>query len=192
MKATLLNSDSLLPQFNVVDCQIRGIKKEHRQMYIDDFINEIDEGDDIMDFSVCVTEDQVEDFDYIDYYNWTFDEDNYHEELRNITNHDKHEAFLIVFYNANWQGSTGIRIERDYRKILDFDYDVTIYHKATEETMRQFNVFKVYSHDVPMGGTCLVVGLTYEELELVEDKSWEEQSRIAKAYINLYRQALEE
>jgi hypothetical protein len=193
MKATLLESDSFPEQFNLVDCQIRGIKKEYRQMYIDDFINEIDEDEDIMDFSVCVTEDQVEDFDYVDYYyDWRFDEDNYYEELRQITNPDKHEGFLIVYYNANWQGSTGIRIEKNWRNILNFDYDVTIYHKATEEESRQFNVFKVHSHDVPMGGTYLVIGLTYEELEVVENKTWEEQSRIAEAYLNLYKKALEE
>ena len=172
--------------------RLGDIKKEYREECIDMYEITLEEGDDeetreandniIIDGGVSI--DNIENFDRDLEYD--FDEWEYNDFVKGILNpKNKYAGFLLFFGGSTWDGRDGYRIEKKAEKVLSFDYDVHIdYAKRSPDS--KVNCFTVYSHDVPMGATLTVVGVTRAELNKAEDLSDYEGFEAAVAFIKSF------
>lgn len=177
---------SILKDFMTVYCQVMGLKREFERDYIED-------GFEPEDYE-CVWESMVEDYNYCNDDSWYFEQDEWNYYLKDITNAKTYKHFLIVYYGANWRNQVGYKFVDDYSKVLDFDYDVSIYHLAKDENKafggkydNKFNVFNVSSHDIPMGNDYIIIGLTDKQYEDIVDKDFNSIIEYANKYYEKYK-----
>ena len=84
----------------------------------------------------------------------------------------EYNHYLIVGYNSDWRGRTGYSLVNDVIDTVLRNYDVTQNIIGVTNSRKSLLIME-YSHDVPMGHKTLIVGLTDNEYEKLENSSYE-------------------
>ena len=82
--------------------------------------------------------------------------------LSNLMNYKKYDYFLVVLFNATWNGASGYKIFKDYFNAFFRDYDNTMYYVGGTKGGKAITL-REYSHDKPLGYNSAIVGLTERE-----------------------------
>lgn len=86
--------------------------------------------------------------------------------------------YLVVARGCRWNGASGYMFTDEITKTCERSYDVSL--DLVEEGKNAIKC-RESSHDVPMGGTTYIIGLTEEEFELLEEKELDKLIEIAEA-----------
>lgn len=86
--------------------------------------------------------------------------------------------YLVVACGCRWDGASGYMFTDEITKTCERSYDISL--DLVEEGRNAIKC-REYSHDVPMGGTTYIIGLTEEEFELLEEKELDNLIEIAEA-----------
>lgn len=123
--------------------------------------------EDYMDYVICderTIDKYAESWDNVTY-NYT---DDYEIDLfiNDLMNCKAYNHYLVVGYNCTWNGASGYKICNDYKECFIRDYDVSMYVRGSSAKGKYLQLVE-YSHDVPMGHTTLVIGLTEQEYQKI-------------------------
>ena len=110
------------------------------------------------------------------------DEEEINEFVENLMNYKKYSHYLVVLFNATWTGSSGYKIFDNYFDTFYRDYDVTMYYKNGTKGGKAITLTE-YSHDVPMGHNSVIIGLTENEYNKLENKDIEEIIAFGRKFI---------
>ena len=86
--------------------------------------------------------------------------------------------YLVIACGCRWNGASGYMFTDEIAKTCERSYDVSL--DLVEEGRNAIKC-RESSHDVPMGGTTYIIGLTEEEFELLEEKELDKLIKIAEA-----------
>ena len=86
--------------------------------------------------------------------------------------------YLVIACSCRWNGASGYMFTDEIAKTCERSYDVSL--DLVEEGRNAIKC-RESSHDVPMGGTTYIIGLTEEEFELLEEKELDKLIEIAEA-----------
>jgi hypothetical protein len=89
---------------------------------------------------------------------------------------NEHPYYLVFASGCRWNGASGYKICTNINDTVYRDYEVTL---TLEEQGKDCIKCRESSHDVPMGSTTIIIGLTNEEYEKLEDASFEEVEKFA-------------
>lgn len=118
--------------------------------------------------------------EYIDYDSMEFDEDSFEEILENKIG--KYPYYLVFANSCTYNGMDGYKICNNIISTCSRPYEISLY--LEKEINGKAIVCKESSHDVPMGSTTIIVGLTNEEYEKLEDANFSEIEEFANKYID--------
>ena len=86
--------------------------------------------------------------------------------------------YLVIACSCRWNGASGYMFTDEITKTCERSYDISL--DLVEEGKNAIKC-RESSHDVPMGGTTYIIGLTEEEFELLEEKELYKLIEIAEA-----------
>jgi len=86
--------------------------------------------------------------------------------------------YLVIACGCRWNGASGYMFTDEITKTCERSYDISL--DLLEEGRNAIKC-RESSHDVPMGGTTYIIGLTEEEFELLEDKELDKLIEITEA-----------
>ena len=86
--------------------------------------------------------------------------------------------YLVIACGCRWNGASGYMFTDEITKTCERSYDISL--DLVEEGRNAIKC-RESSHDVPMGGTTYIIGLTEEEFELLEDKELDKLIEITEA-----------
>ena len=141
---------------------ILNIKEEYR----DDFSMEYAvEEDDSMLVNIWLTdvEEMCIDSSEIEYCMGSdFDKYVFKDFIEYIIKPFKH--YLVCAYNSNWLKQTGYKIADSIEDAFYRDYNVSQYYRGGSSGGKSICITE-YHHDVPMGHSTMIIGLTNKEYE---------------------------
>lgn len=91
-----------------------------------------------------------------------FDEFLYDDLVCNLIKEYNH--YLVCAYSCTWNGADGYKIADDIKDALIRDYDCSQYFVGGSRGGKSI-VIREHSHDVPMGHSTIIIGLTDKEYE---------------------------
>lgn len=109
----------------------------------------------------------IENWDNIDY-DYT-DEIEYYDTIDYLMDNKKYDKFLVVLFNARWNGASGARIFDNYEDCFNRGYDCSMFVSGSSKTGKYLKL-REYHHDVPMGHSSIIIGLTDREYQKLENK----------------------
>lgn len=129
----------------------------------------------------------IYDFDYLDSYDdieyeYT-DESDIEYFLSELMDSKKYSRFLVVAFNCTWNGASGYSFKDDYIDCFVRSYDSTMYVTGSSRSGKYLELRESH-HDVPMGHTTIVIGLTDSEYEKLENKDVEYIINYGKECLN--------
>ena len=89
---------------------------------------------------------------------------------------NKHPHYLVFASGCRWNGASGYKFCDDIKDTVYRDYEVTL---TLEEHSENCIKCRESSHDVPMGSTTIIRGLSKEEYEKLEDAEFAEVEQFA-------------
>lgn len=89
---------------------------------------------------------------------------------------NSHPHYLVFASGCRWNGVSGYTFCEDIKDTVYRNYDITL---TLEEQGESCIRCRESSHDVPMGSTTIIVGLTEDEYERLEDAEFEEIENFA-------------
>ena len=89
---------------------------------------------------------------------------------------NSHPHYLVFASGCRWNGASGYTFCEDIKDTVFRPYDVTL---TLEEQGESCIRCRESSHDVPMGSTTIIVGLTEDEYERLEDAEFDEIENFA-------------
>lgn len=89
---------------------------------------------------------------------------------------NNHPYYLVFASGCRWNGASGYKICSDIKDTVYRGYDVTL---ILEEQGKNCIKCRESSHDVPMGSTTIIIGLSNEEYEKLEDAEFDEIEQFA-------------
>ena len=104
--------------------------------------------DDPLNYEWCMGSD----FDHWEYYDFI-------SQLIKTTNH-----YLVCAYKCDWRGRTGYKFVDTLEDAFARDYDCHQYYSGGSQGGKSIRITE-YSHDVPMGHSTMIIGLTDKEYE---------------------------
>lgn len=105
----------------------------------------------------------------VDWHTGEFMEDELEWLLESYLN--SHPHYLVFASGCRWNGSSGYMFCEDIKNTVYRNYDITL---TIEEQGESCIKCRESSHDVPMGSTTIIVGLTEDEYERLEDAEFDE------------------
>lgn len=84
--------------------------------------------------------------------------------FRNIIKPFNH--YLVCAYGCDWRGRNGYKICDSLSEAFHRDYDTTQYYTGGSGGGKSIRICE-YSHDVPMGYSTIIIGLTDKEYEKI-------------------------
>lgn len=156
---------------------IENIKKEKLdELYIEeDDETALLDGNSIYDFDYLDSYDDIE-------YEYT-DESDIEYFLSELMDSKKYSRFLVVAFNCTWNGASGYSFKDDYIDCFVRNYDSTMYITGSSRSGKYLELRESH-HDVPMGHTTIVIGLTDSEYEKLENKDVEYIINYGKECLN--------
>lgn len=136
---------------------------------IDEQFNQWKQGEDIVISGVSSA--NIEKYNLEDYVK---DYDEYDEVLLGeylIDKIGKYPHYLVFASGCRWNGASGYTICDNILKTVSRDYDISLYE---DKPLKNGYAFTESSHDVPMGSTTYIIGLTEQEYERLEDAEFNE------------------
>lgn len=94
----------------------------------------------------------------------------------------RHHHYLVFASGCRWNGASGYTICDNVLDTIRRNYDVTICYRKHIEGRAL--ICDESSHDVPMGSTTIIVGLTDDEYEKLEDAEFSEVEAFAEQFID--------
>lgn len=94
----------------------------------------------------------------------------------------KHHHYLVFASGCRWNGASGYTICDNVLDTIRRNYDVTICYRKHIEGRAL--ICDESSHDVPTGSTTVIVGLTDDEYEKLEDAEFSEVEAFAEQFID--------
>ena len=98
-----------------------------------------------------------------------------------LMDYEKYNHFLMVGYNSNWRGQTGYAFKHNYFDVFYRDYDCDLFYQSSSVNGKVLNLTE-HSHDVPMGFTTQIIGLTDKEYERLENADFDSVIKFAKKF----------
>lgn len=142
-----------------------NIKEEYKDDY---WIDENDE-----DWLLSIRYDEldvlIDETDFEDY--GDFDENEFDDFVKDLV--EKANNYLMIGYKSNWRGQTGYKIVNNLKDVFIRDYDCSQYVIGGSLDNKVLSI-KESHHDCPMGFECLVVALTDEEFEKLDNMKFED------------------
>lgn len=89
---------------------------------------------------------------------------------------NSHPHYLVFAAGCRWNGASGYKFCEDIKETVYRSYDVTL---TLEEQGESCIKCRESSHDVPMGSTTIIVGISEEEYEQLEDADFDEIEKFA-------------
>ena len=143
-----------------------NIKEECRGNYV--FDDDIDE-DWLVNIGLDELDNLIDETDYEDY--GEFDDIEFDDFVGELIK--KTEHYLIVAYNSNWRGQTGYKFVNSIRDIFIRDYECSQYVMGGNKDNSILSL-KEFHHDCPMGFECVVIALTDEQFENLENAKFDD------------------
>lgn len=113
-------------------------------------------------------------------YSYT-DEDERADFLHGLMNYKAYDHFLVVLFNSRWTGASGYKIFSNYIDCFVRDYDCTMY--VVDSTPRgKCLLMRETHHDVPMGHSSIIIGLTNREYEKLQNMDFEKVINFAEKW----------
>lgn len=75
-----------------------------------------------------------------------------------------YDNYLVCAYNSNWLGQTGYKFAHNVVDTIARSYDVHQYVSGSSKGGKCLRINE-YSHDVPMGHSTIIIGLTDKEYD---------------------------
>ena len=91
-----------------------------------------------------------------------FDEYTYEDLVYNLIK--KYNHYLVCVYSCTWNGADGYKIADDIKDALIRNYDCSQYFVGGSKGGKSIAI-REHSHDVPMGHSTIIIGLTDKEYE---------------------------
>lgn len=82
------------------------------------------------------------------------------------------EHYLVCAYNSNWLKQTGYKIVDSLEDAFNRSYDVSQYYSGGSSGGKSI-VITEYHHDVPMGHSTMIIGLTDKEFDKLDNSDFE-------------------
>lgn len=79
--------------------------------------------------------------------------------------------YLVCAYSCTWDGRTGYKIVDDIEDAFARSYDVNQYITGASKGGKTLRICES-SHDVPMGHSVVIIGLTDNEYKKIENADW--------------------
>ena len=134
----------------------------------------LDEGSLILSLEEIKNADILE--EVIDWESGEFDECMLESLLDEIVGRYPH--YLVIALGGKWNRASGYMFTNEITKTCERSYAISL--DLVEEGKNAIKC-RESSHDVPMGGTTYIIGLTEEEFELLEEKELDKLIEIAEA-----------
>ena len=134
----------------------------------------LDEGSLILSLEEIKNADILE--EVIDWESGEFDECMLESLLDEIVGRYPH--YLVIALGGKWNRASGYMFTNEITKTCERSYAISL--DLVEEGRNAIKC-RESSHDVPMGGTTYIIGLTEEEFELLEEKELDKLIKIAEA-----------
>ena len=106
-------------------------------------------------------------------YEWCMGSDfcewEYEDFISNLIKSNNH--YLVCAYGCDWRGRTGYKFVDELADAFARDYDCHQYYSGGSQGGKSIRITE-YSHDVPMGHSTMIIGLTdreYDKLTLCEN-----------------------
>ena len=94
----------------------------------------------------------------------------------------RHHHYLVFASGCRWNGASGYTFCDNVLDTIRRNYDVTICYRKHIEGRAL--ICDESSHDVPTGSTTVIVGLTDDEYEKLEDAEFSEVEAFAEQFID--------
>jgi hypothetical protein len=127
----------------------------------------------------CDKEDYLEEpysvpYEAVDYFTNENDFYFYEDEFEDYVNGllKEYPRYIVCAFNHTWDKRTGYKVVKELKEAFMFDYEVSIYLEETSKHNKSA-LFKIHSHDNPMGSNFIILGLTYNEFEKVENMGFD-------------------
>ena len=114
------------------------------------------------------------DYDAINWKSGEFMEDELEWLLESYLN--SHPHYLVFAAGCRWNGASGYRFCEDIKETVYRNYEVTL---TLEEQCESCIKCRESSHDVPMGSTTIIVGITEKEYEQLKYADFDEIEKFA-------------
>lgn len=164
---------NLLESCTFCEIDLNKVSDKTRKELTKDF--DLDE----IDKTIILTEDCLKKYniDYDCIIDYQFDK----EELNYIITDQigKYPYYLVFASNVRWNGSSGYKICDEPHKTCERDYDVTLLLNRVEKNA----MFCIESsHDVPTGAETIIIGLSIEDYERLNDAEFKEVEEFVSKY----------
>ena len=97
-----------------------------------------------------------------------------------------HDNYLVFAKNCRWNGASGYKFAKSFRDAVSRSYD-TIQILENISGGGKAVLVSEYSHDVPQGGTTVIVSLTDREYRKLQKADFEKVQEFAETYIRKLR-----
>ena len=105
----------------------------------------------------------------VDYSDGDFDEYELEAIMSDILGNYPH--YLVFAAGCRWNGASGYKVVEDVKETCYRGYDITL---ELKERGKRKALFRESSHDVPMGSTTYMLGITEEEYDRILDMEFNE------------------
>lgn len=127
----------------------------------------------------------VQNYDNIEY-DYTDEYEN-SEFIHALMNYKAYDHYLVVLFGATWNGASGYRFFDKYDECFYRDYDASMYVTGASVKGKCLTL-REHHHDVPMGHRSIIIGLTENEYQKLENKDVQEIIEYAE---NMFDKAIE-
>lgn len=132
------------------------------------------------DTYVCMTKSLIDKFDIssdaIDFDSYDVDQDMLESELEHFLGNYPH--YIVIATHCKWNGASGWMFTDSLIKTVSRNYDISL---IIEENGHDAIKCKESSHDVPMGSTTYIVGLSNDDFDKLEDAELDELIKYAES-----------
>ena len=129
---------------------------------------------------ICMTKSLIDKFDIpsdaIDFDSYEVDQDMLESELEHFLGNYPH--YLVIAIHCKWNGASGWMFTNSRIKTVSRDYDISL---IIEENGQDAIKCRESSHDVPMGSTTYIVGLSNDDFDKLEDAELDELIKYAES-----------
>lgn len=142
-------------QNEICDSICRDIEyylNDNEDEYVDIYLDDVDYYcEDNTNYEYCIGSD--------------FDELMFKDYINSIIKSYNH--YLVCAYHSNWLGQTGYKIADEIEDCFSRSYDCSQYVSGSSKGGKSLLITE-YSHDVPMGHSTVIIGLTDKEFEKID------------------------
>lgn len=114
-------------------------------------------------------------YEIVDNTSWDFDWLELEDLL--LSKIDKHPHYLVMATHCRWNGASGYKFCENITDTVQRGYEITL---VLEEERDRAIKCRESSHDVPMGSTTYIIGISEEEYEKLSESSFEEVQAFAE------------